>query len=171
MKNVIENLKTRLIERVTNENKSGEENLEVWRKLENTQIQVKYIPYTQKIYKTFSQLNSDHIGNWVVITGTVIQAMQKKTLDKSKLFACCQCGTTYRVRTTYENSYRFEMPMSCTKLVEKEKNKSFIAQLYSNLNKRKNQKQQKEVPELKLQKCGSNKFDPVEKDKICIDYQ
>lgn len=71
------------------------------RKIENTHIQVKYIPYTTKIYRSFDQLNSDYIGSWIVITGTVIQATQKKTLDKSKNFACCQCGAFYRVRTTY----------------------------------------------------------------------
>lgn len=68
---------------------------------------MKFIPYTEKIYKTFAQLNSDIIGNWIVITGTVIQALQKKALDKSKLFACTECRTTYRVRTSYENSYKF----------------------------------------------------------------
>lgn len=46
-------------------------------------------------------------------------------------------------------------------MVEKEKNKSFIGQLYSNMYKRKNEKEQKEVPLLKLQKCGNTKFDPI----------
>ena len=70
-------------------------------------IQVRYIPYNEKIYKSFDQLNSDYVGNWVVITGTVIQSIQKKTLDKSKLFKCCQCEATYRVRSSFHNSYRF----------------------------------------------------------------
>lgn len=64
----------------------------MYRKLENLYIQVKCIPYTEKVYKTFSEMNSDQIGNWVVLTGTVIQAMQTKALDKSKIFQCSQCG-------------------------------------------------------------------------------
>lgn len=88
LQSITDQLKAKLITRITTTNTNTstehEPDLILLKKVENTQIQVKYIPYTKKIYKNLSQLNSDHVGKWVVITGTVIQAMQKKTLDKSK---------------------------------------------------------------------------------------
>ena len=63
------------------------------------------------------------------------------------------------------------MPVICTNMVQKEKSNSIFNQLYANFSKRKPQGQQKEEPELKLQKCGNKKFKPMERGKICIDYQ
>jgi DNA replicative helicase MCM subunit Mcm2 (Cdc46/Mcm family) len=132
----VNGLKEHLVARVVSGDQGEQEDLATLRKLENVQVQVKYIPYTARIYKTFSQLNSDQIGKWVVLTGTVIQAMQKKTLDKSKLFVCCSCGAAYRVRIDYQNCYRFEMPALCPQMVKKPKSKNFLTQLFANFHQR-----------------------------------
>ena len=65
------------------------------------------IPFTKNIYKKFSEINSDHIGSWVILTGTVIQCTEKKTLEKLKSFACTVCGKSYERRNTYQNEYNF----------------------------------------------------------------
>ena len=88
------------------------------------------IPFTRRIYKQFSEINSSDVGKWIVLTGTIIQSSNKKTLDKSKIFVCKSCGEQYRIRTTYENNYKFEMPPECTKLVQKEKANNFFSKFF-----------------------------------------
>ena len=39
-----------------------------------------HIPYTKQIYKNFRDISSIDVGNWIIVTGTVIQSTQKKAL-------------------------------------------------------------------------------------------
>lgn len=83
------------------------EKFEAAKRLENTYYYFESIPYTSRVYKKFSEINSSDVGQWIVVTGTVIQATSKKTLEKSKIFECTGCGSEHRIRSTYHNGYRF----------------------------------------------------------------
>lgn len=60
-------------------------------KVHNTIVQIKSIPYLPSIYKEVKQITSDDIGQWIILTGTIIQCTQKKTIQKNKLFTCDKC--------------------------------------------------------------------------------
>jgi len=56
----------------------------------------KSIPFANGLYCKINDLTSDDIGKWVVVTGTVVQSIQSKTLEKSKEFECNDCQARYR---------------------------------------------------------------------------
>jgi DNA replicative helicase MCM subunit Mcm2 (Cdc46/Mcm family) len=66
-------------------------------KYHKTSIVLTNIPFTKKIYPKINAFSSSDIGKWVVVTGTVVLALQTKALEKSKIFACNQCGAQYRL--------------------------------------------------------------------------
>lgn len=62
----------------------------------NLQIAITHIPYVLGLYRRIRTFTSQDVGRWVVATGTIIQANQTKALEKSKLYACNECGTPVR---------------------------------------------------------------------------
>ena len=135
-------------------------------KIHRTMIRVQAIPYTPLLYRKIDTILSDDIGNWVVVVGTVVQSLQPKTIEKSKVFACDECQAQYRLETVHQNYYRFEPPHNCTNLVEKEGKANLFTMFYKNLNKRKQQapreeNNSEEVGKKKLGKCGCSKMTPM----------
>ena len=49
-------------------------------KYHKTSIVLNNIPFTKQLYPKLNAFTSDDIGKWVVVTGTVVQAMQTKAL-------------------------------------------------------------------------------------------
>ena len=66
-------------------------------KFHRASIVLSNIPFCKQVYLKLNSLSHDDIGKWVVLTGTVVQALQTKALEKSKIFACNECSSQYRL--------------------------------------------------------------------------
>ena len=65
-------------------------------KFYNLTITFTHIPSLPNMYRRLGNFTSKDVGTWVIATGTVVQSTQTKTLEKSKLFACDECGAQFR---------------------------------------------------------------------------
>ena len=88
-------------------------------KFYNLSISFTKIPYMSGLYRRIGTFTSADVGKWIIAVGTVVQSTSTKTLEKSKLYSCNECGTTYRRETHFQTHYRFDWPPPCTNLVQK----------------------------------------------------
>jgi DNA replicative helicase MCM subunit Mcm2 (Cdc46/Mcm family) len=100
---------------------------------------------------------------------------QRRTLEKSKMFECQDCGYRVRVTATYHNSHVFEMPPECPNIVEKEKKDSMLSKLFHRMDKRRSKSKDhsdgKETSKTRQEKCGGKKFKGCAEEIVYMDYQ
>lgn len=107
---------------------------------------------------------------------------QRKTLEKSKVYKCTNCGFTTRLTSTYHNGYCFVPPVKCINETDRPNNNgnAYFKRFYPKGGKRPQSKDSRNSEEDKAVevnrvpkkgKCGCRNFEPTEEERVFLDYQ
>lgn len=85
-------------------------------------LRINHLPYSPVFYRSIGSLSEYDLGSWLVLEGTIVRLSQRKTLERSKLYRCTNCGFVVRLNSTYHNGYYFVPPAKCTNQTDKPAN-------------------------------------------------
>ena len=138
-------------------------------------IRLKKVPFCPEIYKdSLSGIDVASVERLVLVPATVIRVGSRRSLEKQKVFRCCDCQAEYLCFSDPSTFNRIEIPIKCTNSVPKTKKMNPVALLFEKINKKqaKNTENNNKTPREKLEACGGKRFEPLPSQRqFWLDYQ